>query len=111
MDELPRDLSVIKEGQHVLETLQGLKGLLQEAREAIGDPDSFGEVLYKLARFTNEDLSQLSQAQIRSEERDQLVGFQAQIAELERVVQLRVSFFAEFSLYLKTIADQKGSTP
>ena len=111
MDELSRDLSEIKDGKHELETLQGLKGLLHEACEAIGDPDSFSEALYKLARFTNEDLSQLSQVQIRSEERDQLVGLQAQIAELERVVQLRVSFFAEFSLYLKTIAEQKGNTP
>lgn len=111
MDELPIDAAVIKDGQHALETLQGLEGLLQEARQAIGDPDAFGEVLNKLARLTEGELRQLVQLKIGAEEKAQIVRLQAQIVELERVLQTRVSVFSGFSQYLKTLVDGKGSAP
>jgi len=111
VDELPGHTAVTNDGQCALETLQKLRGLLHEARQTICDPNAFGKVLDNLIRLIESDLPQLTHMKITAEEKAEINRLQAQIAEMEHVLQLRVGIFAEFSQYLKTLIDGQDTAP
>jgi len=111
VDELPNQTAVTNDGQFALETLQGLSGLLQEAHQTISDPYAFSMVLNKLIRLIESDFQQLTQMQITAEEKAEIIRLQAQIAEMERVLQMRAGILSGFSQYLKTLIDGQYTAP
>lgn len=94
--------------QETHDMLGMLEGTLVEARAHSGDPGALAPIISKLVGLVEEGLPRLSGLQMGPEEKAVMLRLQAQIAELERFLQIRAGVLAGFSLYLREFAEGRG---